>query len=79
MVGIPNNNSGAIVENSAILLRFLKNTIPEWPGADDWAIDSMEKLANSSSTREEKIYGDKRIRMLIIKEMGILTVTIEPK
>ena len=77
MMGIPSDSPSAIIENSAILVRFLKNVVPEWEGSSDWATASMEKIAGSASDEEEKIYGDKKIKMSIIEEWGIITVTVK--
>lgn len=79
MIGIPSDEPSVLIENSAILLRFLKNAVPEWDDSNNWATSSMEKIAGSSNNEEEKIYGNKQINMSLIKELGIMTITIKHK
>ena len=78
LIGIPSDNYEILIENSAILIRFLKNAVPEWEESSDWATTSLEKMTESTSTREEEIYGNKLIKMYLIREFGMVTVTVEP-
>lgn len=77
LIGIPSDDNSVIIENSAILLRFLKNAVPEWEDSSDWATTSMEKIAASSNDKEEKIYGDKKINMSVMRELGMMIVTVK--
>ena len=37
----------------------------------------MEKIAASSNDKEEKIYGDKKINMSVMRELGMMIVTVK--
>jgi hypothetical protein len=77
MIGIPNDDSSLVVENSAIMVRFLKNAVPEWDGITDWFTASVGEFTDSSREETEKLYGNKVIRLTLIKQIGMMTATVE--
>lgn len=79
LLGLPNDNSTVAIENSALLLLFLKNAVPEWKDRDTWATASLKKIAETSSDEEKKLYGGKSIEMSFLKELGMLSVTVKPE
>jgi len=79
MIGIPNDSPILVTENSAIMLRFLKNAVPEWEDITDWFTASLEELTYSSNGKIEKLYGDKVIKLTLIKELGMMMATVEHK
>ena len=79
IIGIPSDNQYILIENSAILLRFLENAVPEWEDSSDWVTTSIEKFSSSTSNKEEKVYGNKLIEMSLLKELGWVMVTVKHK
>lgn len=79
IIGIPNDNSKAIITNSAILLRFLKNAVPEWPNSADWATNTINKINNSTIEKEKKVYRNKIIEISVLRNMGMILISIKPK
>src|SRR3954466_12058153 len=47
IVGLPNDSPAIVVHNAAMLLRFLKNTVPGWAGSSAWATSTLKKIAKS--------------------------------
>ena len=66
-------------EDSAIMLRFLKSTVPEWSGSGDWATGTIDRLATKGSGSETVIRGEKAIEISLTGETGRLSVTVEHK
>ncbi len=79
MLSIPSDSPDTIIENSAILLRFLKNIVPEWEGSSEWAVNSMEEITGSLSDKKETIQGNKKIEMSIMRDFGMMIVTVKHK
>lgn len=79
MVAIPKDNTVAVVRNGALLLRLLKNTVPEWEGSADWANSTLGHITRSQDTSEEISRGDKSIKMTVIKELGMVALTVQSK
>jgi hypothetical protein len=74
IIGLPNDSPKHLIENSAMMLRFLMNTFPEWEGASDWALKTIQNREDDQITR-----GDKRLRIGILEEMGMISIAVEHK
>ena len=78
IIGLPNDSTEIVMRNTALMLRFLKNTCPEWPGSGTWATNSIQRFSAGTSTTRSVVRGHKRISMQWIKKLGWLSVTIKP-
>jgi len=79
MIAIPSDAPDAIVRNSALLLRFLINTVPEWETSSDWVSTALKRIADSPDDSQEIIKKNKRITMKPFKELGMVSITIKHK
>jgi hypothetical protein len=77
-IGIPNDVPAVLTRHSAMLLRFLKNTVPDWAGSSEWAVNTIQKVANGGD-EATTIKGRKAITMKFIKPLGMLIVTVKEK
>jgi hypothetical protein len=64
-----------IVKQSAMLLRFLKNTVPEWTGAADWISKTMP-IALASGKEQSTFQGIRMISMSYTPSFGLLLVSV---
>lgn len=78
IVGLPNDSKEIVMRNTALMLRFLKNTCPEWPGSVTWATNSIQRFSTGTSPTRSVARGHKRISMQWIKRLGWLSVTVKP-
>ena len=78
MIGLPNDAPNLLAENTAILLRFLRNAIPEWPQSDKWVLNTIQTLIAQSNTEESTKFGHKKIKVSVIKELGFVGVSVRP-
>jgi hypothetical protein len=76
IIGLPNDAPTQVMENSAIMLRFLLNAMPEWPESSEWVTDAIHRLADSN-VPIETTRGVKRIKVDVVREMGMLMVTVD--
>ena len=65
------------LQNSAILLRFLKNALPEWETSNEWAVKSLSRFAKNLSTSEMKLIGKKNVKMVYHKNLSMYTITVK--
>ncbi len=79
MFGVPNDAPNVVIENSAILLRFLKNAVPEWNDSSAWATDALEQIAKNPTQEIKETYNGKVVKMTAIKELGMITVIVKPE
>jgi hypothetical protein len=79
MVGIPNDDAEARQLSVIHAMGFLKTTAPQWTGATDWLTTSVQQIASGSQTEATTTYGSNQVRLSIIKDMGLMTVTIKPQ
>jgi hypothetical protein len=77
MLGFPIDERKITIQNSAILLRFIKNTVPEMENPSDWATNSLNRLRNYPDQPVEAVKGNKRIKMQLLKPLGLITTTVK--
>ncbi len=74
MVGIPNDNPQALVENSAYMLGLLKLAAPDWKEGADWLSSNLVKAVEEGEVATT--HGNLRIRLQAIKELGMAALTV---
>jgi len=78
MLGIPIDAPTILVRNTAILLRFMKNVVPEWKGGVEWVTSALERISSTGGS-EKIIMGRKSIEVTLIKVYGIVCVSVKHK
>lgn len=68
---ISDSDPQALMENTAVVLIFLKNILPEYPKAYEWVL--------TTTSKREKVYGNKVITVIPIKQIGSMSITATPK
>jgi len=77
-IGLPSDSTEIVMRNTELMMRFLKNTCPEWPSNTTWATNSIQRFRAGISATRSIVYGYKRISMQWVKGMAWLSITIEP-
>ncbi len=67
------------LQNSALLIRFLKNAAPEWDESFNWANESLNTLISEESKFEEIIIGEKVIKMSYYKNNSSFSIVVKHK
>lgn len=78
LIAIPNDDKKVLIKNSAMILRFLKNIIPQWEGAADWVTSAL-KRTNSTGEPEEIVKGNKLVRLSFLKVFGMISLSVKHK
>ena len=65
--------------NSAIMIRFLKNALPEWEGALDWVNGCLQKFGEGSADHAVSIQGNKRIKITFVPANSMFSITVKSK
>jgi hypothetical protein len=73
MIGIPNDSQIILLRNTAMMMRFLKNTVPEWEGAFEWCTDALVE-AYKQEKEIKIIKGQKLISVLNNSGLGLITI-----
>lgn len=68
---ISDSDPQALMENTAVVLIFLKNILPNYPKAYEWVL--------TTTSKREKVYGNKVITVIPIKQIGSMSITVTPK
>jgi len=80
MIGVPSDAPRILVRNTAMLLRFLENTVPEWTNSSEWATAAMKRVTNIPGVSDVKVVkGNKLITMTFLKPVGMLSLTVKHK
>ena len=77
-IALPNDSRSALVRNSAMFMRFVKNAVPDWPGSEDWAIAALKK-ATATGNPVERVFGSRRVTVTFQKPLGMVLVTVKHK
>jgi hypothetical protein len=77
MIGIPNDSPATVARNIAILLRFLKNAVPEWKDSADWINKAIEKSAKGKEEKFSIVKGKKHITTEFLKQLGMVITTVK--
>lgn len=76
-IGLPSDNTDAVVENSALFQRFLSNIATDWDESSNWATSTLTNLVETSISEKEKVYNGRRYKITYHESMGMLLLTIE--
>jgi hypothetical protein len=76
MIGLPNDSNAALVRNSALFMRFVKNATPGWIQREDWAIAAL-KRATASESPVSTVFGSRLITVSFLKPLGMVIVTVK--
>jgi hypothetical protein len=79
MIAVPNDSETARARNSARLLRFVANTVPEWKGNNQWIKASLRKIANGDYSDSTTTVGNKRVTMGSVKDGALILTTVARK
>lgn len=74
MVGMPNDDPKALVENSVYMLGLLKLAAPDWKEGPDWLSNNLVKAVEEGEVATTN--GNLRIRLQAIKELGMAALTV---
>lgn len=74
MVGIPNDNPVAVVENGIYMLGLVKKAAPDWSEGPDWVTENLAKAVEKGEI--STTHGDLRINLQASKELGMVVLTI---
>jgi hypothetical protein len=72
---VPNDNYSAVLEQVALITQFLKNLVPEWPGAVDWVSSALRQSAHADMSLTNTI-GHKAVKV-ISKKSGMFLISVE--
>lgn len=79
MVGLPNDDVEARQLSAVHMLGFLKTVAPEWTGGSDWLAESLRAIRSGSQVEAVTTYGNNEVRIIVVKEMGLVTLSIKPQ
>jgi len=78
VVGMPNDSELIVAQNSAIMYRFLENIFSERKiEVRGWVLSNLENLSRTEKNEAEAVFGDKKISIIIIKKLGMITLSVE--
>lgn len=78
MVGLPSDAPVVLAENTVYMLALLTLAAPDWEEGPDWLSASLA-TGTEEGGEVETVHGNLRIALILIKEMGIVTLTIEAR
>lgn len=78
VIGFPSDDQQARMLSAAYILGFIKNAAPEWTDGNDWVAKNMAALTNGSATETSTTFADKKARLILVREMGLFTLSIKP-
>jgi len=78
-IAVPNDSTTARARNSARLLRFVANTVPEWKGNTRWINSRLQKIADGDYSNSTTTVGLKKITLMSAKEGAIILTLVEKK
>lgn len=78
-IAVPNDSENARARNSARLLRFIANTVPEWKGNSDWIKASLKKITRGDYSDSSTTVGSKKITMGSVRDGALILTTVERK
>jgi hypothetical protein len=76
ILGVPNDSPAVLARNGGLLIRFVKNAMPNWPAGSDWAVAAL-KQASATSNPVSTIRGSRRITVSFLKPLAIVLVTVQ--
>jgi hypothetical protein len=79
MIAVPNDSENVRARNSARLLRFIANTVPEWKGNSDWIKVSLKKITRGDFSESSTTVGSKKITMGSVRDGALILTTVGRK
>lgn len=76
LIGVPNDNSQMLVENAAVMIRFLKNAVPE-TDLTEWFTSSMDKLIKNPENNIEKRMNSKIVTLSFLKSLAMISANVK--
>jgi hypothetical protein len=76
LIALPNDSPDTVITNTALVLRFLKNTFPGWKGADKWVMGRVQELSKSPQGTASIRRGNKVLDVTVLTNMGMVTLTV---
>lgn len=78
MVALPNDDRAILSRNTTICFILINNALPKWSRGADWFNEAIEKIMDSpEKTSEETSVGHATVKLALMKQVGILALTIE--
>jgi len=76
------NNPEINMRNVTAVMIFVRNALPDWPGAPKQVFDTIIKLGNQKvkpgkPNLLQLSHGDKQIKISLLNEMGMFNINIE--
>jgi hypothetical protein len=78
ILGLSNSSRDVLVKNAAILVRFMRNAVPEWPESEKWVNDTIKRMVAQSDDEESISYGRKQIRISRLNAVNSLAIFVTP-
>lgn len=78
MIGLPNDSRPALVRNSALFMRFVKNVTPGWASSADWAVAAL-KETTATENPVSMVFGTRSLTVSFLKPLGMVLVTVKHK
>lgn len=78
MIRSPKGAAEIVSRNAAILLRFVRNTTPEWRESSDWVTSALRRVG-SAGKPEQITRGNKSIEVSLIDNLDMVSVTVKHK
>lgn len=80
LTGLPKNAPDVTARNAALILQFIKNTLPNWKDSAEWVSESLDR-SNRSMDSEPilKSIGNAEISLRVMHNLSLCSVTIKAK
>jgi hypothetical protein len=74
---VPGDAPNAVIQNSVLMVRFLKNTFPEWEECSAWVVDAT-RCASTHGDRRTVLKNNKRLTVQGLKPLAMICVSVKP-
>ena len=80
IIGLPNDAPKVLIRNSAMVLRFVKNALPNWSDSTDWVSSTLDTLNQRMDGKPiSKTVDGAEISITIFHILSMCTVTIKSR
>ncbi|MBD2156281.1 hypothetical protein [Leptolyngbya sp. FACHB-16] len=76
MIDASNANTGLQEQNAIYTLGFIKYAAPEWVGGQDWFQRNLDRLAEGTSNETYTTFSDKSVELSLLRDIGIISLSI---
>jgi len=74
------SKDGKLAErNNTMMLRLLKNTVPNWKDSSNWANNTLEQITTASKNSRSIIHENKKITMQFFRPLNMVLLIVEHK